>query len=270
VNLPSNTALLIIDVQRAIDDPSWAADGPRNNPDAEANIAALLAEWRRLGLAIFHVKHDGTFATSTYRPGQPGNDFKPEAAPLLGETIIAKHTNSAFIGTELDCLLRRAKISTLIICGVITNNSVEATVRMAGNLGFDTYLEHRRRMGDGAILAIHVRERHFMDFFRGSQPASVVLARKSEAGIPSAVLPKRELSSDGTSPRARRSGATVRLRVRRQHQGAHGRYWTQCRLEVYRPHHPDRSARLPFVAPPSACFPGGTPDRDGWPRHAAA
>jgi len=138
--LPSNTALLIVDVQRAIDDPSWAADGPRNNPGAEANIAALLAHWRQLGFPIFHVKHDGTFPTSTYRPGQPGNDFKPEAAPLPGETIITKHTNSAFIGTELDRLLRLAKINTLVICGVITNNSVEATVRVAGNLGFDTYL----------------------------------------------------------------------------------------------------------------------------------
>ena len=28
----------------------------------------------------------------------------------------------------------------LVIVGVSTNNSVEATVRMAGNLGFDTYL----------------------------------------------------------------------------------------------------------------------------------
>ena len=28
----------------------------------------------------------------------------------------------------------------LLVTGVITNNSVEATVRMAGNLGFDTYL----------------------------------------------------------------------------------------------------------------------------------
>jgi nicotinamidase-related amidase len=52
------------------------------------------------------LKHDGTFPTSTYRPGQPGNDFKPEAAPLAGETIITKHTNSAFIGTELDRLHR--------------------------------------------------------------------------------------------------------------------------------------------------------------------
>lgn len=28
----------------------------------------------------------------------------------------------------------------LIVTGVITNNSVEATVRMAGNLGFETWL----------------------------------------------------------------------------------------------------------------------------------
>ena len=47
--LPSNTALVIVDVQQAIDDPIWAADGPRNNPGAEANIAELLAVWRRFG-----------------------------------------------------------------------------------------------------------------------------------------------------------------------------------------------------------------------------
>jgi nicotinamidase-related amidase len=28
----------------------------------------------------------------------------------------------------------------LVVTGVITNNSVEATVRMAGNLGFDVFL----------------------------------------------------------------------------------------------------------------------------------
>ena len=110
--------------------------GPRNNPDAEANIAALLAAWRRIGYPIFHVRHDGTLPTSTYRPGQRGNEFKPEAAPLPGETIIVKHTNSAFIGTEFERLLRQSRIYTLVIMGVITNNSLEATVRMSGNLGF--------------------------------------------------------------------------------------------------------------------------------------
>jgi nicotinamidase-related amidase len=36
--------------------------------------------------------------------------------------------------------LRGRGIDALVIAGVITNNSVEATVRMAGNLGFNTYL----------------------------------------------------------------------------------------------------------------------------------
>jgi nicotinamidase-related amidase len=140
MQLAANTALVLIDLQRAIDDPSWAADGPRNNPQAERNVAALLAAWRRTGKLIFHVKHDGTFSTSTYRPGQPGNEFKPEAMPLPGEDVIVKHTNSAFIGTELERKLRLAHVDTLVFCGVITNNSLEATVRMAGNLGFETYL----------------------------------------------------------------------------------------------------------------------------------
>jgi nicotinamidase-related amidase len=134
---PPETALLIIDVQHAIDHPSW---GHRNNPGAEGNIAALLAAWRRTGRLIYHIRHDSVEPNSHYRPGQPGNGFKPEATPAPGEFVIVKHTNSAFIGTDLESRLRAAGHLTLVIAGVITNNSVEATVRMAGNLGFHTYL----------------------------------------------------------------------------------------------------------------------------------
>jgi nicotinamidase-related amidase len=129
-----NAALLVIDVQKAIDHPSW---GERNNPNAEQNIAALLAAWRAAKKPIYHIRHDSQEPNSTYRPGQPGHDFKPEAQPLAGETVIAKRTNSAFIGTGLEEMLRGL---TLVVTGVSTNNSVEATVRMAGNLGFETYL----------------------------------------------------------------------------------------------------------------------------------
>jgi nicotinamidase-related amidase len=137
---PPKTTLIIIDVQDAIDDPRWAAEGPRNNPTAEANIARLLAAWRQRHQPIIHIRHDSTFPQSAYRPGQPGNDFKGEARPLAGETVIAKRTNNAFIGTGLEKHLSDAGIATLVITGVITNNSVEATVRMAGNLGFDVHL----------------------------------------------------------------------------------------------------------------------------------
>lgn len=137
MKLPGSAALIVIDVQKAIDHPSW---GERNNPNAEANIAALLSAWRVTGRPVYHVRHDSLEPHSTYRPGQPGHEFKAEAMPLAGETVIAKRTNSAFIGTDLESRMRAAGHTMLVIVGVITNNSVEATVRMAGNLGFDTYV----------------------------------------------------------------------------------------------------------------------------------
>ena len=40
IEIAVNSALLVIDVQKGFDDPAFW--GPRNNPDCEANIAALL------------------------------------------------------------------------------------------------------------------------------------------------------------------------------------------------------------------------------------
>ncbi|HET8841315.1 MAG TPA: isochorismatase family protein, partial [Ktedonobacteraceae bacterium] len=48
--------------------------------------------------------------------------------------------NSAFIGTPLETLLRQGHITTLVATGLTTNHCVETTVRMAGNLGFLTYM----------------------------------------------------------------------------------------------------------------------------------
>ena len=135
--LPTDAVLLLIDLQKAVDDPSW---GPRNNPTAEQCVAQMLQAWRAKGMPIVHVRHDSLEPNSTFRPGQPGNDWKRESVPRAGETLIVKQTNSAFIGTSLEQTLRSAARRTLVVAGVSTSNSVEATVRMAGNLGFDTYL----------------------------------------------------------------------------------------------------------------------------------
>jgi len=132
-----NPALLIIDVQKAIDHPSW---GKRNNPQAEGNIGRLLAAWRPAEMPVIHVRHVSREPQSTYRAGQAGCDFKNEVLPAPGEEVLTKHTNSAFIGTELATLLSSRNIFTLVICGVITNNSVESTARMSGNLGYETYV----------------------------------------------------------------------------------------------------------------------------------
>lgn len=87
---------------------------------------------------MIHVRHVSTEPQSTYRPGQEGCEFKREVAPREDEWVVDKSVNSAFIGTGLEARLRGANITALVITGVITNNSVEATARMAGNLGFET------------------------------------------------------------------------------------------------------------------------------------
>jgi nicotinamidase-related amidase len=135
--VPSDAVLIIIDVQKAIDHPSW---GRRNNPQAEKNIARLLDGWRKTQRPIVHVRHLSTEPGSTYRPGQEGCDFKEIVVPKADEIVVDKKVNCAFIETDLEDWLRNNNYQTLIVTGVITNNSVEATVRVAGNLGFDTYV----------------------------------------------------------------------------------------------------------------------------------
>jgi nicotinamidase-related amidase len=137
MRLPRDAALLVIDVQRAIDDPRW---GRRNNPDAERAIAALIAAWRAEGLPIVHIRHDSGEPNSPYRPDRPGHEFKPEARPLEGETVIGKSARSAFVGTRLEQALDALGATTLVVCGVLTQNSVESTVRHAGDLGYRVFV----------------------------------------------------------------------------------------------------------------------------------
>jgi len=135
--LPRDAALVLIDVQQGFFDPSW---GERNNMQAEANIARLLSAWRRTQRPVFHVHHDSQSPTGCFRPGTTGNLPKAEAAPLAGEPVYHKRVNSGFIGTKLEEDLRAAGIETVVIVGLTTNHCVSTTARMAGNLGFETYV----------------------------------------------------------------------------------------------------------------------------------
>ena len=132
---PPPSTLLVIDVQQGFDAPSW---GRRNNPHLEERVADLLRVWRGTGRPVVHVRHMSTDPSSPLRPGQPGNAFKPETAPVAGEAVIEKSVNSAFIGTSLEIDLRRAGCRGLIIVGLTTNHCVSTTARTAGNLGFVT------------------------------------------------------------------------------------------------------------------------------------
>lgn len=136
-SLPHNAALILVDVQQAFNDPAW---GQRNNPQAEANIAKLLAKWRAEARPLFHIQHSSRSPQGFFHADKPGHAFKPEAQPLPGETIIKKQVNSSFIGTDLEQRLRAQGIGTVVIAGITTDHCVSTTTRMAGNFGFETYI----------------------------------------------------------------------------------------------------------------------------------
>lgn len=140
-----DTALLIIDAQQGINDlQHWGGpNGRRNHPDAEVRLRALVSAWRGAELPRVFTQHDSRQSVSPLKLTQLGGLFIPGLEPEPGELVIRKDVNSAFVGTRLELELRRSRISRLVVAGFFTNFCVETTVRMAGNMGFDTYLAHQ-------------------------------------------------------------------------------------------------------------------------------
>ena len=137
-----NTALLLIDVQQGVDVlEHWGgASGRRNNPDAEAHMAELLQAWRKHNLPVAYTQHDSREAASPLKLSLVSGAMKAGFEPQSDDIVVVKDVNSAFVGTSMEVQLRRANISRLVVVGFFTNFCVETSVRMAGNMGFDTYL----------------------------------------------------------------------------------------------------------------------------------
>jgi nicotinamidase-related amidase len=128
-------ALVVIDVQKAFDDASYW--GARNNPDCEANVAALIEGWS--GPRVY-VRHDSDEPGSPLAPDHPGNAFK-DVVTGSPDLLVSKQVNSAFYGDpDLHAWLQEREIGELVLCGITTNHCVETTARMAGNLGYDVKL----------------------------------------------------------------------------------------------------------------------------------
>jgi nicotinamidase-related amidase len=150
--------LIVIDVQRAFEDPAW---GPRNNPGAERRIAEALAGWRAAGAPVIHVRH----ASPGFAPGTSAFEFKPEALPENGEPVITKNVNSAFIGTDLEARLRADGVEKVALVGLTTDHCCSTTARMAGNLGFETWVlgdamaTFDRQAPDGELIPAEMMHR---------------------------------------------------------------------------------------------------------------
>ncbi|MBA1192128.1 isochorismatase family protein [Pseudomonas entomophila] len=131
------TPLVILDVQDAIDLPCWNG---KNNPGYLEVIQRLLAHWRSNGWPVLHIKHDEPTSSSPYFTYGPWNGIKKEVMPIEGEAIVTKHENCAFIGTELDHLLREMQAKRFVLTGVVIHNSMDATIRAGKALGYSIIL----------------------------------------------------------------------------------------------------------------------------------
>ncbi|MFD8308022.1 cysteine hydrolase family protein [Streptomyces sp. NPDC059690] len=140
MEIAENAALVVVDVQKGFDEAGFW--GPRNNPEADDNIAALIDVWQSTGRPVVFVRHDSSKPESPLRPGYEGNELKEYVEERRGkgagpELFLTKTVNSAFLGTpDLGAWLREAGISQFVLAGIQTNMCVETTARMGGNLGY--------------------------------------------------------------------------------------------------------------------------------------
>lgn len=137
MEIRAGAALILIDQQKGIHHPRL---GRRNNPHAEARMLALLGHWQHEGWPVIHVQHLSHSPESVFWPEQSGVEFQDAFIPQTGEQLVQKRVPDAFCGTSLEASLREAGIRQVVLVGVATHNSVEATARSAGNLGFETWV----------------------------------------------------------------------------------------------------------------------------------
>jgi nicotinamidase-related amidase len=128
MRLPADAALLVIDAREAIDDPRR---DDRDVPEADKNIAALVAAWRAEGLPLVHVD----------RAPAPASPSAPAAVPPLdGEIVIVRNTTSAFVGADLEARLDELGATTLVLCGALGTHALEVSARHAADLGYQVFV----------------------------------------------------------------------------------------------------------------------------------
>ena len=137
-SLPPVQALLIIDIQ------TGNVTGTGAVPDAARlleNAADLLDKARSSGALVVHVQNDGP-AGMADETGTPGWELHLPVHPGRTELVIRKKVDDAFNGTLLAALLQERGVSSLAICGLMSEMCVSATARTALSLGYRVVLPH--------------------------------------------------------------------------------------------------------------------------------
>jgi nicotinamidase-related amidase len=137
----NDMAVLVIDIQN-----DYFPGGRFPLPGAPAAVSkaeAVLAEARGAGIAVIHVRHEFLVDDAPFfAPSSKGAAIHPRVAALEGESVVLKHRPNAFVETNLEALLREGGVGMLVICGMMTNMCVDATVRAAKDMGFGCMVIH--------------------------------------------------------------------------------------------------------------------------------
>ncbi|WP_339237526.1 cysteine hydrolase family protein [Oceanobacillus sp. FSL W7-1281] len=135
-----STALIIVDIQN-----DYFPNGNMElvNPDKAAANAAKVLEWFRQHHKenIFHIQHiAGDPSLGFFLPDTEGANINEAVLPLENERVITKHFPNSFLETDLESKLKEKGITNVVVVGMMTHMCIDATVRAAVDLGYDTTL----------------------------------------------------------------------------------------------------------------------------------
>ena len=148
---PTSTAFLVIDMQRDFLDPGAPIATP-GGLDLIPRINRLTARGRALGIPVIftqemHRADKSDFGIELeFEPlhcleGTPGMELAAQLDVVPGDyRILNKRRYDAFLGTDLETLLRARHIENLIVTGVCTDICVASTVQRARNLDFRCFI----------------------------------------------------------------------------------------------------------------------------------
>ncbi len=142
-------ALLIIDMQYDFAVPGGACEVPGAHATIPG-IRKVLTRYRELTWPIFHVvreyRADGSDVEISRQqqlasspmvvPGTQGARIAPGLEPAQGEYRIVKQRFSAFMFTELDLMLRRKNVDTVIVTGTQLPFCLRTTLFDGLSLGY--------------------------------------------------------------------------------------------------------------------------------------
>lgn len=148
-------AVVVIDMQNDFcseKSPATRGDDFEFKRETGTHLGKLLKETRGLNLPIIHVKtvHSEWTDTPTWLGrnnrshlicrkdswGQEWWDEFPENWPKQNEYVVTKHRYSAFIGTDLDLVLRSKRLESVLLTGVATGGCVDATAKDGFMMGY--------------------------------------------------------------------------------------------------------------------------------------